>query len=74
MTQTAVQWLIEHDYLIRTTKWKDIIEQALQMEQEQHGKTWDDAIEAYLGRGHNALRAISDFDEYYEAQYGRHSE
>jgi len=32
---TAVQWLLEHDYLIRTTKWKDIVEQALAMEKEQ---------------------------------------
>ena len=32
---TAVEWLLEHDYLIRTTNWKDIVEQALEMEKEQ---------------------------------------
>jgi hypothetical protein len=62
---TAVQWLLEHDYLIRTTKWKDIVEQALQMEREQHGETWDMALKQMVERGYVWERAMTDFDEYW---------
>lgn len=62
---TAVEWLLEHDYLIRTTKWKDIVEQALAMEKEQHGETWDAALIAVDRRGGVILRALPDFDDYW---------
>jgi len=64
--QTAVEWILEHDYLIRSTKWPDLAEQALEMEKKHHGETWDAAIKAYRDRGHNVVRAIVDFDEYWE--------
>ena len=32
---TAVQWLLEQTMYISSTKWPDIIEQALEMEKEQ---------------------------------------
>ena len=32
---TAVQWLLEQTMYIRSTKWPDIVEQALEMEKEQ---------------------------------------
>jgi hypothetical protein len=62
---TAVEWLLEHDYLIRSTKWPDIVEQALEMEREQHGETWDDALAAFDARGFNRVRAIVDFSDYW---------
>lgn len=63
---TAVQWLLEHDYLIRSTKWPDIVEQALEMERKQHGETWDMALKQMVERGYVWERAICDFDEYWE--------
>jgi len=35
MIKSAVEWLLEHDYLIRSTKWPDLVEQALEMEKKQ---------------------------------------
>ena len=40
-----------------------------QMEREQHGDTWDEAIKAHEGRGHVTSRSICDFDEYYNETY-----
>jgi len=71
---TAIDWLLEQTMYIRSTKWPDIVEQAKAMEQQQHGHTWNDAITAFKGRGLVESRALCDFDEYYEATYGRHSE
>ncbi len=62
---TAVQWLLEHDYLMKSTKWKDIVEQALQMEREQHGETWDMALKQMVERGYVWERAMIDFDDYW---------
>jgi len=42
MSKSAVEWLLEHDYLIRSTKWPDIVEQAKQMEKEQIIKSAQD--------------------------------
>ena len=70
---TAVEWLLEQTMYMRSTKWPDIVEQALAMEREQHGQTWDDAITAFKGRGLVESRAICDFDEYYESTYGTNS-
>lgn len=39
--QTAVEWLLEHDYLIRSTKWPDIVEQAKAMEKQQIMDAYD---------------------------------
>ena len=63
---TAVQWILEHDYLMKSTKWKDIVEQALQMEREQHGETWDMALKQMVERGYVWVRASTDFDDYWE--------
>jgi len=62
---TAVRWLLEHDYLMTSTKWPDIVEQALAMEKEQHGETWDAALIRFDSRGKVFLRALIDFDEYW---------
>ena len=72
MKQTAVQWLekklinipIElHDYYV------NIFEQAKEMEKQQHGKTWDTALDKYEVRAGNYMRAYEDFDEYYNETF-----
>ena len=50
---------------IRSTKWPDIVEQALEMERQQHGETWDAALLHVDKRGGVVLRALVDFDEYW---------
>ena len=62
---TAVQWLLEQTMYIRSTKWPDIVEQALEMEREQHGETWDMALHQMVERGYVWQRAMTDFDEYW---------
>lgn len=77
MTQTAVQWLMDRLpslFVEDSGHYKKLFEQALEMEKQHHGQTWDDAITAFKGRGFIESRALCDFDEYYEATYGRHSE
>lgn len=66
---TAVQWLLEQTMYMRSTKWPDIVEQALEMEREQHGETWDAALIAIDRRGGVVLRALPDFDDYYNKNY-----
>jgi len=62
---TAVQWLLEQTMYIRSTKWPDIVEQALAMEKEQHGETWDMALKQMVERGYVWERAMIDFDDYW---------
>jgi hypothetical protein len=66
---TAVEWLINQFedciYLIPF----DIIEKAKEIEKEQHGRTWDESINAHDNRGHVHARSIVDFDEYYNETY-----
>ena len=65
----AVEWLInqveDFCFLIPV----DIIEEAKEMDKQQHGRTWDAAIKAHDNRGHVHARSLVDFDEYYEQQY-----
>ena len=69
---TAVQWLLEQTMYMRSTKWPDIIEQALEMEKQQHGETWDDAL-AQVEKRTVWARAMCDFDdEYWEERFGKH--
>jgi hypothetical protein len=69
--QTAVEWLInqveDFCFLIPV----DIIEQAKEMEKQQHGETWDSAIKAHDNRGHVHARSIVDFDEYYNETFNK---
>ena len=61
---TAVEFLeSELDYY-GLSKHKHWFEEAKQLEREQHGRTWDAAIEAHEKRGHVKARSLADFDEY----------
>jgi len=72
--QTAVQWLAEQ---ITKSKWKfadmtdrnKIIKQALEMEREQHGNTWDFGIQKAEQREWNTVRLYPNFDDYYDKTY-----
>jgi hypothetical protein len=61
---TAVEWLLEHDYLIRSTKWPDIIEQAKAMEKEQ-------IILANEDCSTNELGEFISGEQYYNETYGK---
>ena len=39
------------------------------MHKEEHGRTWDKSIENFEARGRNEVRAIVDFDEYYNQTF-----
>lgn len=68
--QTAVEWLLENmpeDYLNSIPY--ELAEQAIKMQREQHGKTWDFALDAGQNRAWNVMRAYDDFDDYYNQTY-----
>jgi len=50
--------------------YRKLKKQCEEIEKEQHGKTWDNAIQAHEQRGHVKSRSICDFDEYYNKTYG----
>ncbi len=47
MKQTTVEWLVEQLFELRnpTLNQIEIMKQAKEMEKQQHGKTWDEAID-----------------------------
>ncbi len=54
--------------------WPKAIEKALEMEREQHGETWDAALIAVDRRGGVLIRALMDFDKYWEKRNTSDSE
>lgn len=76
---SAVEWLIERlidDGIINVmdaasgrNELYAYIQQAKQMQRQQHGNTWDAAIEAHEQRGHVLARSLCDFDDYYKNKY-----
>ena len=71
--QTAVEFLIpiliENIQSLSIKKRHEIvslINQAKEMDKQQHGQTWDAAIKAHHQRGGVDARSLVDFDEYYE--------
>jgi hypothetical protein len=55
---------------IDTSDYMELKVQAKEMEKEQHGKTWDNAMDNLDARGGNMVRAWVDFDDYYNETYG----
>lgn len=64
--QTAVEWLLNEWPVLNSQLPQWLIEQAKAMEKEQHGETWDAALVQMDKRGGVVLRALVDFDEYWE--------
>lgn len=61
---TAIQWLYQRLQTEPYLTLKDF-EQALKMEREQHGETWDMALKQMVERGYVWQRASTDFDDYW---------
>ena len=69
--QTAVEWLfsqIPFEWSSSKAAF-EALQQAKEMDKQQHGETWDAAIKAHDNRGHVHSRSIVDFDEYYNETY-----
>ena len=66
--QTAVEWLEER---LRMMGFRNdvVIEEGKKIEKQQHGQTWDAAIQAHDDRGGVHARSLVDFDEYFEEQF-----
>ena len=66
--QTAVEWLFKALWEEPKDKmvWYAILHKAKEMEKKQHGETWDAALIHVDKRGGVLLRALVDFDEYWE--------
>jgi hypothetical protein len=63
---TAIEWLLEHDYLIMSTKWPDIVEQAKEMEKEQIIESHE---QAYI-KMNMSFSAADRAEDYYNETYG----
>jgi hypothetical protein len=75
--QTAVEWLVEQieahkieivysDKIDSIKCLPSIVGQAKEMEKEQHGETWDAALIQVDKRGGVLIKALVDFDKYWE--------
>ena len=72
--QTAVEWLIKElgEYFPHDIGGINyMVEKAKQLEKEQHGDTWNKALDAYEDRGYLYVRAWTDFDDHYRETYGK---
>ena len=72
--QTAVEWLVAHltEYGFDLQLHKVEIDQAKEMEKEQHNKTWESSRLGYTGDSFrdSVFGQVKDFSEYYEETYG----
>jgi len=50
-------------------KLRELVKIAKKLEEKQHGKTWDSALDAGQNRAWNVMRAYSDFDDYFSETY-----
>jgi hypothetical protein len=67
--ETAVEWLFEQLDVVDSSISYELFKQAKEMEKQQHGKTWDTALDKYEVRAGNYMRAYEDFDEYYNETF-----
>jgi site-specific DNA-cytosine methylase len=74
---TAVEFVLQYLQNVKPNEFcsiekiKELLEQAKEMEKEQHGNTWDEAIDTHERRGHVIARSLVDFDDYFNETYGR---
>jgi hypothetical protein len=67
--QTAVEWLEENlPSLFQDDlgHYQKLFAKAKEMEREQHGETWDAALIQVDKRGGVLIKALVDFDKYWE--------
>ena len=71
--QSSVEWLyFEMESFIHKScrvHFVEYFEKAKAMHKEEHGKTWDAAMENMKARGGNDMRAWGDFDDYYAEKF-----
>jgi len=65
---TAIEWLLEELKKVHHPT-EALIMYAKKLEREQHGKTWDAALDAEQSRAWNVMRAYEDFDDWYAETY-----
>jgi len=70
MKQTALQWFYDQLIEYPLGDWEYFLKKAKQMQKEQHGNTWDAAIQAHEDRGVVISRSLCDFEQYYNKTYG----
>ena len=58
--QTAVNWLIDKIYFERVEVNRELLDQAIKIEKQQHFKTWN-----------NALEELQDFEIYYNETFNK---
>ena len=63
MKQTAVEWLLDNLHCLHSTKWDDIVEQALEMEKQQ-------IIDAYV-EGSISLTSKIESEQYYNETFNK---
>jgi hypothetical protein len=71
--QTSVEWLfsqIPFEWSSSVAAF-EALQQAKEMDKQQHGATWDAAIKAHDNRGHVHARSLVDFDEYYNEKFNK---
>jgi len=61
----------EFHIVLEAGEFAKLIEQAKAMHKEEHGQTWDDAMENMKARGGNDMRAWADFDDYYNETFNQ---
>ena len=62
--ETALDWFHFQIKGHLTADVSAILDEAKKLERQQHGRTWDAAIQAHEDRGHVLSRSVCDFDEY----------
>ena len=50
-------------------KLRELVKIAKKLEDKQHGKTWDAALDAGQNRAWNVMRAYEDFDDWYQETF-----
>ena len=73
--QTAVNWLVDqiksdqNQKALSASEWMEVIEQAKQMEKQQHDNTWVDSRIEDLSNGN--IRKEKTFEQYYNETYNK---
>ena len=73
--QTAVDWLEEqiksdqNQKALSASEWMEVIEQAKQMEKEQHNETWEKG--RLEDKGDDYLGKQLSFEQYYNETYNK---
>ena len=73
--QTAVEWLVDqiksdqNQKALSASEWMEVIEQAKQMEKEQHNETWEKS--RLEDKGDDYLGKQLSFKQYYNETYNK---